>query len=114
MGQGRVWGCASRIASRIVERRREAPITTTQDLVATIGNPAALKLKRPEWTRGLHPATRTFQAWPRVSGARVSGPRDLDPGFKPPGFGPRVLGPGIGDPRFWAPGFGSSGAGADR
>eukprot|EP00884_Botryococcus_braunii_P010207 jgi/Botrbrau1/19188/Bobra.0077s0094.1 len=58
-GEDKFW---KRIASRIVARRQQAPLTTTQDLVATIGNPAALKLKRPDWTRGLHPATRTFQA----------------------------------------------------
>jgi hypothetical protein len=50
-----------RIAARIVERREEAPIVTTQDLVAIIGNPGALKQKKPAWAKGLHPATRVFQ-----------------------------------------------------
>ncbi len=47
---------ARRIARRIVQARRKAPLTTTDQLAALVA--AAV----PRWERGKHPATRTFQA----------------------------------------------------
>lgn len=55
---------ARRIARRIVERRRQRPITTTGDLAALIAQ-AVPGRKSPQTggRRGqIHPATRTFQA----------------------------------------------------
>src|SRR5690606_17223070 len=49
---------AARIARFIVERRRQAPIETTGDLVAIIKDAIPAAARR----RGPHPARRTFQA----------------------------------------------------
>ncbi len=53
------------IAEKIVEQRAATPYTSTQQLVATILGVYREKLhstKEIPWTRGLHPATRIFQA----------------------------------------------------
>jgi 16S rRNA (cytosine1402-N4)-methyltransferase len=52
---------APRIAELIVERRRERPITTTQDLTAIICEARDFTLQRAAGAK-LHPAARTFQA----------------------------------------------------
>jgi 16S rRNA (cytosine1402-N4)-methyltransferase len=49
---------ARRIARRIVERRRQAPLRTAGDLVALVRG----SVPRGAWPRRLHVATRTFQA----------------------------------------------------
>jgi 16S rRNA (cytosine1402-N4)-methyltransferase len=49
---------ARRIARRIVERRRRAPLATTADLVAAVKE----AVPRAAWPRRIHVATRTFQA----------------------------------------------------
>ena len=49
---------ARRIARRIGERRRRAPLRTTADLVAVVKG----AVPRAAWSRRLHVATRTFQA----------------------------------------------------
>ena len=49
---------ARRIARRIAERRRRAPLRTTQDLVAAVKD----AVPRAAWSRRIHVATRTFQA----------------------------------------------------
>jgi 16S rRNA (cytosine1402-N4)-methyltransferase len=49
---------ARRIARRIVERRRRAPLTVTADLVAAV----KAGVPRAAWSRRTHVATRTFQA----------------------------------------------------
>jgi 16S rRNA (cytosine1402-N4)-methyltransferase len=49
---------ARRIARRIVERRRRAPLHTTGDLVAAVKD----AVPRAAWPRRIHVATRTFQA----------------------------------------------------
>ena len=49
---------ARRIARRLVERRRRAPLRTTADLVAAVRS----AVPRAAWPRRLHVATRTFQA----------------------------------------------------
>jgi 16S rRNA (cytosine1402-N4)-methyltransferase len=49
---------ARRIAKRIVERRRRAPLTVTADLVAAV----KAGVPRAAWSRRTHVATRTFQA----------------------------------------------------
>jgi 16S rRNA (cytosine1402-N4)-methyltransferase len=49
---------ARRIARRIVERRRRAPLRTTSDLVAAVKD----AVPRAAWSRRTHVATRTFQA----------------------------------------------------
>jgi 16S rRNA (cytosine1402-N4)-methyltransferase len=53
------WGeerAARRIARRIVERRKQAPITSTEELADVVKRAAGGKATR------IHPATRTFQA----------------------------------------------------
>lgn len=55
-----------RFAHRIVERRKEKPILTTEDLIETLeeAQPRSMKFqkgRRPAWARR-HPATRVFQA----------------------------------------------------
>ncbi len=64
-GQER-WG--SRIAQRIVERRRRAPFKTTKDLVDVVAG----AIPRGAWPRDIHVATRTFQAF------RIAVNRELD------------------------------------
>ena len=54
-GQER-WG--TRIAQRIVERRRRAPLKTTRDLVDVVAG----AIPRGAWPRDIHVATRTFMA----------------------------------------------------
>ncbi len=49
---------ARRIARRIDERRRRAPLSTTGDLVAVVKE----AVPRAAWPRRIHVATRTFQA----------------------------------------------------
>lgn len=49
---------ARRIARRIAERRRRAPLTRTGDLVAAVKE----AVPRAAWSRRTHVATRTFQA----------------------------------------------------
>ena len=49
---------ARRIARRIGERRRRAPLRTTADLVAAVKD----AVPRAAWSRRIHVATRTFQA----------------------------------------------------
>ena len=49
---------ARRIARRIDERRRRAPLRTTADLVAAVKE----AVPRAAWSRRLHVATHTFQA----------------------------------------------------
>jgi 16S rRNA (cytosine1402-N4)-methyltransferase len=49
---------ARRIARRIDERRRRAPLRTTADLVAAVKE----AVPRAAWPRRIHVATRTFQA----------------------------------------------------
>jgi 16S rRNA (cytosine1402-N4)-methyltransferase len=49
---------ARRIARRIDERRRRAPLRTTADLVAAVKD----AVPRGAWPRRVHVATRTFQA----------------------------------------------------
>jgi 16S rRNA (cytosine1402-N4)-methyltransferase len=49
---------ARRIARRIEERRRRAPLRTTADLVAAVKE----AVPRAAWPRRIHVATRTFQA----------------------------------------------------
>jgi 16S rRNA (cytosine1402-N4)-methyltransferase len=49
---------ARRIARRIVERRRRAPLRTTGDLAAAVKD----AVPRAAWPRRTHVATRTFQA----------------------------------------------------
>ena len=49
---------ARRIARRISERRRRAPLTRTGDLVAAVKE----AVPRAAWSRRTHVATRTFQA----------------------------------------------------
>ena len=49
---------ARRIATRIVERRRRAPLTITADLVEAV----KAGVPRAAWSRRTHVATRTFQA----------------------------------------------------
>jgi 16S rRNA (cytosine1402-N4)-methyltransferase len=49
---------ARRIARRIDERRRRAPLRTTADLVAAVKD----AVPRAAWPRRIHVATRTFQA----------------------------------------------------
>ena len=49
---------ARRIARRIVEWRRRAPLSTTTDLVAAVKG----AVPRAAWSRRVHVATRTFQA----------------------------------------------------
>jgi 16S rRNA (cytosine1402-N4)-methyltransferase len=49
---------AARIAQRIVERRRQAPLKTTKDLVDVVAG----AIPRGAWPRDIHVATRTFQA----------------------------------------------------
>jgi 16S rRNA (cytosine1402-N4)-methyltransferase len=49
---------ARRIARRLVERRRRAPVRTTTDLVAVVRS----AVPRAAWPRRTHVATRTFQA----------------------------------------------------
>ena len=49
---------ARRIARRIDERRRRAPLSTTGDLVAAVKE----AVPRAAWPRRIHVATRTFQA----------------------------------------------------
>ena len=49
---------ARRIARRIDERRRRAPLSTTADLVAAVKD----AVPRAAWSRRTHVATRTFQA----------------------------------------------------
>jgi 16S rRNA (cytosine1402-N4)-methyltransferase len=51
---------ARRIARRIVWRRERAPLATTSDLVAAVLS--AQPKGMPRARRGIHPATRTFQA----------------------------------------------------
>ena len=55
-GEERHWRL---LARRICERRGEAPITSTAQLVAAIGRVPGMKAGR---SGGIHPATRTFQA----------------------------------------------------
>ena len=50
---------AARIAQRIVERRRRAPLKTTKDLVDLVAG----AIPRGAWPRDIHVATRTFQAF---------------------------------------------------
>jgi len=64
-GQER-WG--SRIAQRIVERRRQLPFTTTKDLVDVVAG----AIPRGAWPRDIHVATRTFMAF------RIAVNRELD------------------------------------
>jgi len=52
---------APRIARLIVERRRDAPILTTQDLTAIVCEARDFTLQRAAGAK-LHPAARTFQA----------------------------------------------------
>src|SRR6185369_16391773 len=52
---------ASRIAELIVQRRADKPITTTEDLTATICEARDFTLQRAAGAK-LHPAARTFQA----------------------------------------------------
>jgi 16S rRNA (cytosine1402-N4)-methyltransferase len=49
---------AARIAQRIVERRRRAPLKTTQDLVDVVAG----AIPRGAWPLNIHVATRSFQA----------------------------------------------------
>ncbi|PWU17214.1 MAG: 16S rRNA (cytosine(1402)-N(4))-methyltransferase [Candidatus Rokuibacteriota bacterium] len=49
---------AWRIARRIDERRRQAPLRTTADLVAAVKE----AVPRAAWSKRIHVATRTFQA----------------------------------------------------
>jgi 16S rRNA (cytosine1402-N4)-methyltransferase len=49
---------ARRIARRIAERRRRAPVRTTADLVAIVKD----AVPRAAWSPQMHVATRTFQA----------------------------------------------------
>jgi 16S rRNA (cytosine1402-N4)-methyltransferase len=49
---------AARVAQRIVERRRRAPLKTTQDLVGVVAG----AIPRGAWPLNIHVATRTFQA----------------------------------------------------
>jgi 16S rRNA (cytosine1402-N4)-methyltransferase len=49
---------ARRIARRIEERRRRAPLSSTADLVAAV----KAAVPRAAWSRRVHVATRTFQA----------------------------------------------------
>ncbi|HXM52739.1 MAG TPA: 16S rRNA (cytosine(1402)-N(4))-methyltransferase RsmH [Candidatus Binatus sp.] len=64
-GQER-WG--SRIAQRIVERRRKMPFKTTKDLVDVVAG----AIPRGAWPRDTHVATRTFMAF------RIAVNRELD------------------------------------
>ncbi len=64
-GQER-WG--SRIAQRIVERRRRMPFKTTKDLVDLVAG----AIPRGAWPRDIHVATRTFMAF------RIAVNRELD------------------------------------
>ena len=64
-GQER-WG--SRIAQRIVERRRRMPFKTTKDLVDVVAG----AIPRGAWPRDIHVATRTFMAF------RIAVNRELD------------------------------------
>jgi 16S rRNA (cytosine1402-N4)-methyltransferase len=50
---------AARIAQRIVERRRRAPLKTTKDLVDVVAG----AIPRGAWPRDIHVATRTFMAF---------------------------------------------------
>jgi 16S rRNA (cytosine1402-N4)-methyltransferase len=49
---------AKRIAARIVETRRHALISTTTQLAAIVSG----AIPRKMWPKGIHPATRVFQA----------------------------------------------------
>jgi 16S rRNA (cytosine1402-N4)-methyltransferase len=59
---------AARIAKRIVERRRQAPLRSTKDLVDLVSG----AIPRGAWPRDIHVATRTFQA------LRIAVNRELD------------------------------------
>ena len=59
---------AARIAQRIVERRRRAPLNTTRDLVDVVAG----AIPRGAWPRDIHVATRTFMAF------RIAVNRELD------------------------------------
>jgi 16S rRNA (cytosine1402-N4)-methyltransferase len=66
---------ASRIAERIAERRRQQPYRTTRELADTVAG----AIPRAAWPKGIHVATRTFQAL-RIA---VNGELDaLDAGLK--------------------------------
>ena len=53
---------AARIASAIVEARRIKPIETTRELADLVLRAIPQPAQRASFRRGLHPATRTFQA----------------------------------------------------
>lgn len=53
---------AARIAAEIGKARRERPIETTQELVDLVLRAIPKPAQRASFRRGLHPATRTFQA----------------------------------------------------
>jgi 16S rRNA (cytosine1402-N4)-methyltransferase len=57
-----------RIARAVVERRRRGPVRTTTDLAGLV----AAAIPRKGWPRGIHPATRVFQA------LRIAVNRELD------------------------------------
>ncbi len=59
---------AARIAQRVVERRRRAPLKTTRDLVDVVAG----AIPRGAWPRDIHVATRTFMAF------RIAVNRELD------------------------------------
>ena len=59
---------AARIAQRIVDRRRREPFQTTRQLVDLVAG----AIPRGAWPRGIHVATRTFQA------LRIAVNRELD------------------------------------
>jgi 16S rRNA (cytosine1402-N4)-methyltransferase len=59
---------AARIAERIVARRSRQPFRTTRDLVDVVAG----AIPRGAWPRGIHVATRTFQA------LRIAVNRELD------------------------------------
>jgi 16S rRNA (cytosine1402-N4)-methyltransferase len=50
---------AARIAQRIAERRKREPFRTTRDLVDVVSG----AIPRAAWPKGLHVATRSFQAF---------------------------------------------------
>lgn len=58
-GEERYW---KSIARKIVERRMESPICTTQQLVNAIGCPKSYARKGSKERKQKHPATRVFQA----------------------------------------------------
>lgn len=75
---------AVRIAKRIVESRRQAPLKTTLQLVDIIKG----SIPRAKWEERLHPATRTFQA------LRIAVNHELESLEKGLASGIRMLGKG--------------------